>query len=306
MNQKPASLTSLPNGVEEVSVNEYSHRVSAFQKYWQRFSSNPTAVIGALIVLSVIFSALLAPWVSPYADQIGSYVNFRARHLPPSSEYWFGTDNVGRDIFTRVIFGYQVSLKLVFGVLGIAIPIGVTLGLLAAYAGGWVEFTIMRLNDMLLAVPPLALALAITAVLEPNLTNAMIAISFLWWNWHCRLVYRLAKSLMTEDFIEAAKMAGASHFHILSKELLPNCMGAITVKSTLDAGFVILFGATLSFLGLGVQPPTPDLGTMVASGAEYLPEYWWEALIPGAAVLYAIFGFNLLGDGLRDMLDVEV
>ncbi|MBD1559098.1 ABC transporter permease [Vibrio sp. S9_S30] len=289
-----------------MSVNEYSQAITSFQKYWRRFSANPMAIIGALMVLSVVLSALLAPWISPYADQVGSYVNFRARHLAPSSEYWFGTDNVGRDIFTRVIFGYQVSLKLVLGVLGIAIPIGVTLGLLAAYAGGWVEFTIMRLNDMLLAVPPLALALAITAVLEPNLTNAMIAISFLWWNWHWRLVYRLAKSLMTEEFIEAAKMAGASPYHILVKELLPNCMGAITVKATLDAGFVILFGATLSFLGLGVQPPTPDLGTMVASGAEYLPEYWWEALLPGAAVLYAIFGFNLLGDGLRDMLDVEV
>ncbi|WP_194717420.1 ABC transporter permease [Vibrio sp. S9_S30] len=306
MDRNSNSLTTLPNGSEEVSVNEYSQAITSFQKYWRRFSANPMAIIGALMVLSVVLSALLAPWISPYADQVGSYVNFRARHLAPSSEYWFGTDNVGRDIFTRVIFGYQVSLKLVLGVLGIAIPIGVTLGLLAAYAGGWVEFTIMRLNDMLLAVPPLALALAITAVLEPNLTNAMIAISFLWWNWHWRLVYRLAKSLMTEEFIEAAKMAGASPYHILVKELLPNCMGAITVKATLDAGFVILFGATLSFLGLGVQPPTPDLGTMVASGAEYLPEYWWEALLPGAAVLYAIFGFNLLGDGLRDMLDVEV
>ncbi|WP_104399222.1 ABC transporter permease [Vibrio penaeicida] len=306
MEHKSNSLTTLPNGSDEVSVNEFSQTTTSFQKYWRRFAANPMAIIGALMVLSVVLSALLAPWISPYAEQVGSYVNFRARHLAPSSEYWFGTDNVGRDIFTRVIFGYQVSLKLVFGVLGIAIPIGVTLGLLAAYAGGWVEFTIMRLNDMLLAVPPLALALAITAVLEPNLTNAMIAISFLWWNWHCRLVYRLAKSLMTEEFIEAAKMAGASPYHILVKELLPNCMGAITVKATLDAGFVILFGATLSFLGLGVQPPTPDLGTMVASGAEYLPEYWWEALLPGAAVLYAIFGFNLLGDGLRDMLDVEV
>ena len=185
-------------------------------------------------------------------------------------------------------------------------PFGVLLGLCAGYFGGKVEWVIMRFTDIMLAIPPLAMALAITAVLSPNLINAMIAITMLWWTWHTRLIFRIVRAQMAEDYVEAAKVAGASHVHIMFRELLPNCVSAISVKISLDAGFVILFGAALSFLGLGVQPPTPDLGTMVSTGSEYLPEYWWEALMPGLAVLYVILGFNLLGDGLRDMMDVEV
>ncbi|MGX9418896.1 ABC transporter permease [Vibrio sp. WJH972] len=296
----------LPNGLNEYSMESATKQYSNFGRAWYRFSRNYTAVIGLIIVLSVVLLAIFAPMFSPYPEHAGSFVNFRARHLAPSMEYWMGTDNVGRDILSRVIFGYRISLTLVVGVLAISVPVGVLLGIIAAYAGGWLEQVIMRFNDMLLAVPPLALALAITSILEPSLINAMIAISFLWWNWHCRLIYRLAKSIVTEDFIEAARLSGASHWHIITKEILPNCIAAISVKTTLDAGFVILFGATLSFLGLGVQPPTPDLGTMVSTGSSYLPEYWWEAIMPGLAILYAIIGFNLLGDGLRDFFDVEV
>jgi peptide/nickel transport system permease protein len=164
----------------------------------------------------------------------------------------------------------------------------------------------MRFTDIMLALPPLAMALAITAVLSPNLINAMIAITLLWWTWHTRLIFRIVKAQMNEDYVEAARVAGASHTHILFKELLPNCISAVAVKISRDAGYVIIFGAALSFLGLGVQPPTPDLGTMVATGSEYLPEMWWQAVMPGLAILYAILGFNLLGDGLRDMLDVEL
>ena len=220
--------------------------------------------------------------------------------------FLFGTDKFGRDVLSRVIFGYRVSLGLVIGVLGVAVPFGVILGLVAGYFGGWIETIIMRFTDVMLALPPLAMALAITAVLSPNLINAMVAITLLWWTWHTRLIYRIVKSQMNEDYVEAALVAGASHTHILFKELLPNCFSAVAVKISLDAGFVILFGAALSFLGLGVQPPTPDLGTMVATGSEYMPEMWWQAVMPGLAILYAILGFNLLGDGLRDMLDVEL
>lgn len=296
----------LPNELHEYSMESATKQYSNFGRAWYRFSRNHTAVLGLIIVISVVLLAIFAPLLAPNPEHAGTFVNFRARHLAPNMEYWMGTDNVGRDIFSRVIFGYRVSLALVVGVLSLSVPIGVLLGIVAAYAGGWIEQVIMRLNDMLLAVPPLALALAITSILEPSLVNAMFAISFLWWNWHCRLIYRLAKSIVTEDFIEAAQLSGASHWHIVSKEILPNCIAAISVKTTLDAGFVILFGATLSFLGLGVQPPTPDLGTMVSTGANYLPEYWWEAIMPSLAILYAILGFNLLGDGLRDFFDVEV
>ena len=288
---------------EQASTERF---MTSRQMAWFRFRRNPAALIGATIVISVTMLAIFAPILSPSPQSAGSFVDFAHRHHPPSAEYWFGTDNVGRDIFTRVIFGYRISLSLVVGVLGFAVPFGVTLGLLAGYFGGRTEFIIMRFTDVMLAIPPLAMALAITAVLSPSLVNAMIAITMLWWTWHTRLIFRIVKAQMSEDYVEAAKVAGASHAHIMFKELLPNCISAISVKISLDAGFVILFGAALSFLGLGVHPPTPDLGTMVSTGSEYLPEFWWEALMPGLAILYAILGFNLLGDGLRDMMDVEV
>ena len=280
--------------------------LSSRQMAFYRFKSNPLALIGGFIVISVTFVAIFAPYLAPSPESAGSFVDFRNRHAPPSWQNPMGTDNVGRDILSRVIFGYRVSLGLVIGVLGVAVPFGVILGLIAGYFGGWIETIIMRFTDVMLALPPLAMALAITAVLSPNLINAMVAITLLWWTWHTRLIYRIVKSQMNEDYVEAALVAGASHSHILFKELLPNCFSAVAVKISLDAGFVILFGAALSFLGLGVQPPTPDLGTMVATGSEYMPEMWWQAVMPGLAILYAILGFNLLGDGLRDMLDVEL
>ena len=276
------------------------------QMAFYRFRRNPFALIGAFIVLSVVVAAIFAPFLAPSPESAGAFVDFRNRHAPPSWDHPMGTDNVGRDVFSRVIFGYRVSLGLVVGVLGVSVPFGVVMGLAAGYFGGWTETIIMRFTDIMLAVPPLAMALAITAVLSPNLINAMIAITLLWWTWHTRLTYRIVKGQMNEDYVEAARVAGASHTHILFRELLPNCFSAVAVKISLDAGFVILFGASLSFLGLGIQPPTPDLGTMVATGSEYMPEMWWQAVMPGLAILYAILGFNLLGDGLRDMLDVEL
>ncbi|WP_374619310.1 ABC transporter permease [Devosia sp.] len=280
-------------------------RLSNAYQNWYRFSRNPTAVVGALIVTLVVLAAILAPWITPYPEHVGAVVNFRARHLPPSAEYWFGTDNVGRDIFTRVIFGLRVSLLLALVVLGTAVPIGTILGLLAGYFGGWVEIVIMRMTDIALAIPPLVMALAVTAVLSPDLINSMLAIAALWWTWHTRLVYSITRQLRTQEFVEAAETLGASKAHILFREILPNCVSALSVKTSLDAGFVILVGASLSFLGLGIQPPTPDLGTMVASGSAFLPDYWWESVLPGSAILVVALGFNLLGDGLRDLFDVE-
>jgi peptide/nickel transport system permease protein len=278
---------------------------STGQRRWRRFRRNPTAVVGLTIVVVVVGAALLAPWITPYPDHVGAVVNFRVRHQPPSWHNWFGTDNVGRDILTRVIFGYRISLILAATVLGIAVPVGVALGLVAGYFGGWIETIVMRINDISLAIPPLVMALAVTTVLTPNLIHSMLAIAALWWTWHTRLIFSITRTLRQQEFIEAAETLGASKFHILFRELLPNCASAILVKTSLDFGFVILVGAALSYLGLGVQPPTPDLGTMVASGADFLPERWWESLLPGGAILFVALGFNLLGDGLRDLFDVE-
>ena len=280
-------------------------RLSNAYQNWYRFSRNPTAVIGASIVLIVVFAAIFAPLLAPYPEHVGAVVDFRARHLPPSFEHWFGTDNVGRDIFSRVLFGYRISLLLAVVVLGLAVPFGTLLGLLAGYFGGWVEIVIMRTTDIALAIPPLVMALAVTAVLTPSLVNSMLAIAVLWWTWHTRLIYSITRQIRSQEFIEAAETLGASKAHILFREILPNCVSAMSVKISLDAGFVILVGASLSFLGLGIQPPTPDLGTMVATGSQFLPEHWWESVLPGCAILFVTLGFNLLGDGLRDLFDVE-
>lgn len=288
-----------------MSMTPPATTLTARQQNWYRFSHNPTALIGTAIVVLAILAAILAPYITPYPDHAGAVVDFRSRHLPPSAEHWFGTDNVGRDIFTRSIYGLRVSLLLAFVVLAIAVPIGTVLGLVAGYFGGWTETAIMRVTDIALAIPPLVMALAVAAVLSPSLMNAMLAISALWWTWHTRLVYSLTRQIRAQEYVEAAETLGASKLHILFREILPNCIGPIAVKTSLDAGFVILVGAALSFLGLGIQPPTPDLGTMVASGAGFLPNYWWESVMPGCVILILALGFNLLGDGLRDLFDVE-
>lgn len=289
-----------------VDVTRETEALTPRYMAWYRFTRNPTAIVGALMVLSVVFVAVFAPLLAPYPEHVGAAVNFRARHGAPDLVYWMGTDKVGRDILTRVIYGFRISLLLVVGVLAVSVPLGAALGLAAGYFGGWTERLIGSLTNVMLAIPPLVMALAVGNVLEPNLVNAMIAITLLWWTWHARLVYRVSKSIAAEDFVEAARLAGASHWHVLTREILPNCISVISVKTTLDAAFVILFGATLSFLGLGVKPPTPDLGSMIADGRQFLPERWWGVLAPGFAIFYATLGFNLLGDGLRDMFDVEV
>ncbi len=286
-------------------MSDTSAPLSNAWQNWYRFSRNPGAVIGLVIVVVCVLAAIFAQYITPYPDHVGAVVDFRNRHQPPSWEHWFGTDNVGRDQFTRVIFGMQVSLTLAFFVLAIAVPFGTLMGLLAGYFGGWTETIIMRLTDIALAMPPLIMALAVAAVLEPSLTNAMLAIAALWWTWHTRLIYSLVRQIRSRSISRRQRRWARRRRISCSARILPNCVSAIAVKTSLDAGFVILVGASLSFLGLGIQPPTPDLGTMVSDGASFLPDYWWESMLPGAAILFLALGFNLLGDGLRDLFDVE-
>ncbi len=273
---------------------------------WYKFSRNRLSVVGLGIVGTVVLAAIFAPLITPYPKHASAFVDFANASLAPSSTYLLGTDVIGRDVLTRIIFGYRISLMLGVVVLSIAVPIGVGLGLLAGYFGRRTETVIMRITDVFLAVPPLVLALAIMGFLEPTLTNAMIAVAFMWWPWYTRLVYNITRSLRNEGYVVAAEVVGASHLHMLVREILPNALPSILTKMTLDLGFVILIASSLSFLGLGVQPPTPDLGSMVAKGATYLPDLWWFPVFPGVAILVIVLGFNLLGDGLRDMLDVDV
>jgi|TARA_B110000263_G_scaffold206456_1_gene187447 peptide/nickel transport system permease protein len=276
-------------------------------KLFYKYSRNPLSVIGLSIVTFVILLAVFAPLITPYPEHVGPFTDFANKSKPPSWKYFFGTDKIGRDIFTRCIYGYRISLTLGIVVLSIAAPIGVTMGLCAGYIGKKTELVLMRITDIFLAIPALVLAMSIIGLLDrPNLLYTMIAVSMAWWPWYTRLIYNLTRSIKTEGYITAAEIMGASKIHIMFREILPNCLPSLLTKITLDLGFVILVGSSLSFLGLGAQPPTPDLGTMVAKGASLLPDIWWYSLFPGFAILIVVLGFNLVGDGLKDMFDVDV
>jgi peptide/nickel transport system permease protein len=266
---------------------------------------NPLSLLGLLLVVMVVVLALFADWIAPFPEHRGAVVDFVYFNKPPSARNIMGTDLVGRDLFSRIIYAYRISLLLGVVVLAIAVPIGVVVGLFAGYLGGKVEFVLMRLTDVFLSIPPLVLAIAMMGVLEPTLLNAMLAVTAMWWPWYARLVYNVARSEREEGYVLAAEVIGASKWHISFREILPNCLPAVITKMTLDMGFVIIIASSLSFLGLGVQPPTPDLGSMVAEGARYLPDSWWLTVFPGLAILLAVFGFNLVGDALREIFGAE-
>jgi peptide/nickel transport system permease protein len=264
--------------------------------------SNPLSLIGVVMVAIVVLSAVFADLIAPFPTHAGAVVDFANFNKPPDSTHIFGTDLVGRDLFSRILFAYRISLIMGVVVLVIAVPIGVALGLVAGYLGGWTEYLLMRVTDVFLSIPPLVLAMSMMGVLEPTLTNGMIAVTAMWWPWYTRLVYNITRAEREEGYVLAAEVIGASKTHVMFMEILPNCLPSIITKMTIDFGFVILIASSLSFLGLGVQPPTPDLGSMVADGAKYLPDSWWLTVFPGLAILVAVFGFNLIGDTLREIL----
>ena len=292
-------------GKEMKSNRVYAKRVN-ISKSWYKFSRNPLSVVGLTVLIIIVLAAILAPYITPYPEHAGPYTNFPESGQPPNPRHFFGTDTVGRDVFSRVIFGYRFSLLLAVVVISLSVPLGIILGLIAGYTNRrWLEVGIMRITDIFLAVPPLVLALAITAMLSPKLLNQMMAISLMWWPWYCRLVYSVTSSLRNEYFVHDAELTGARKGFIMIRSILPNCVGPILTKITLDMGFVIILGASLSFIGLGVQPPKPGLGTMVADGAKRLPAEWWMTVFPALAIVLVILSFNLIGDGLRDMFAVE-
>ncbi len=274
---------------------------------WFKFSRNPLSIIGGVTVLIVVLLAIFAPYVTPYPEHATKpFTDFANASNSPSSKNLFGTDEIGRDILSRSIYGFRFSLTMGLVVLSLVVPTGVLLGLVAGYFQGTrIDTFIMRITDIFLAVPPLILALAIASVLEPNLFHSMVAVSLMWWPWYTRLVYGLASAQRNEFYVSSAEITGASTPHILFREILPNCLSPVFTKMSLDMGWVIIIGASLSFVGLGVQPPKPGLGTMVASGAKYLPDQWWISLFPALAIVVLVLGFNLLGDGLLDLFAAE-
>jgi peptide/nickel transport system permease protein len=291
---------------QEIKRLERESRLQNYGRAWYKFSRNPLSVIGIATIVLIVLLAIFAPYVTPYPKHAQAFTDFPNAKLPPSSQHLFGTDQIGRDILTRSIFGLRSSLLMGVVVLALVVPVGVLLGLLAGYfQGTWIDTVIMRITDIFLSVPPLILALAIASVLEPNLWNGMMAVSLMWWPWYTRLVYGLAVALRNEYFVTSAEVTGASTAHILFREILPNTISPILTKMSLDVAWVIIIGSMLSFVGLGVQPPEPSLGTMIADGARYLPDQWWIAVFPALVIVIVVLGFNLLGDGVRDMFAAE-
>ncbi|MGI6666694.1 MAG: ABC transporter permease [Bacillota bacterium] len=281
-------------------------RWEGLKRAWYKFSMHKTSVLGLIIVVVVAICAVFQPWLAPYPHHAGEFVDFKNANRPPCSEYLLGTDGVGRDILSRIMYAFRGAFTLGLGTLGLVVPTGVIFGLIAGYyKGRWISNFIMRITDVFLSIPPMVMALCVCAILKPTLFNSLLAIGVSWWTWYCRLVYGMASSVRNEMYVKSAELIGASRFHILFREILPNCFGAIFTKVTLDMGWIILTGASLGFVGMGQQPPIPALGSMVADGAKYLPAQWWVPIMPALAIMVIVLGFNLLGDGVKDMLSSE-
>lgn len=257
------------------------------------------AWLGGGIVLAWVLVALLAPWIAPYPADA---VEVTSRLLPPSAAHWMGTDTLGRDVFSRLLHGARLSLFAGFSVVLLGAAVGTLIGIVAAWARGWWDEGLMRLTDLVLCFPPIILALAIAAALGIGPVNTILAMLVVWWPKFARLARALALVQRSQEYVEAATVLGLKPRRILARHILPNTLGPLAVLVTLDLGNAILTFAGLSFLGLGVIPPTPEWGSMVAEGRE-LVEQWWVATFPGLAILTVVVGFNFCGDGLRDWLD---
>lgn len=267
-----------------------------------RLLRDPAGLLGVVIVLALLGCAIAGEHLVPYPDDAFDAKPWQ-RLEPPSAEFWFGTDALGRDVFSRTILGSQVALLIALSVVGGAMLIGVPLGLIAGYTGGWVSEVIMRITDVFLAVPQLVLALAFAAVLRPSIGSAMLALTLTYWPFFCRIVYGETRRVKASLFVDALQAQGASAPRIMFLHILPNAAPAVIVRATIGMGITILVAATLGFLGLGATPPTPEWGQMVAESRRDLPEGWWQSLFPGLAILLAVLGFNLVGDALRDVAD---
>ena len=268
---------------------------------WRRFTANKLAVVGLAIILALIIIAIFANLIAPYSPVEGDLRTMRL--LPPAPAHWMGTDDLGRDIFSRVVYGSRLTLYIIILVAVIAAPIGLVIGTVAGYAGGWTDAILMRITDIFLAFPKLILALAFVAALGPGIENAIIAIAITSWPPYARIARAETLTVRNSDYIKAVEIMGASPFRIVLRHVMPLCISSLIVRVTLDMAGIIIIAAGLGFLGLGAQPPLPEWGAMIASGRRFILDQWWVAAMPGMAILLVSLGFNLLGDGLRDALD---
>ncbi|WP_089173510.1 nickel transporter permease [Bosea sp. AS-1] len=277
-------------------------RLGQLYRQWLAFKRNPMAVAGLAIVILLLLVAALAPVIAPF-DPIAQALDKRL--LPPSSTNWFGTDALGRDIFSRIVYGTRITLVIVLLVVVTVGPFGLLIGAVSGYFGGWVDRLLMRITDVFLAFPRLVLALAFVAALGPGIVNAIIAIAITTWPPYARVARAETMVIRNQDYIEAMRLQGASRARIIWKHVVPMCMPSLIVRTTFDMAGIILTAAGLGFLGLGAQPPMPEWGAMISAGREQIFDQWWVATFPGLAICVVALGFNLLGDGLRDVMDAR-
>jgi peptide/nickel transport system permease protein len=296
---QPIQDTKESSAVATAPIKSSSHQETPLRDFLRAFLRHRSAVIGSVIILLFFFLAILAPMITPYQYDQRSDALLR----PPSAEHWFGTDDMGRDIFTRVIYGSRISLQVGFFAIAGSIIVGSLLGLVAGFYGGWRDTVISRLFDILLAFPSILLAIAIVAMLGPGLNNAMIAVAIINVPTFGRLMRSRVLSVKAEDFVLAARAIGMKNSCILWKHILPNCWSPIMVQGTLGFATAVIEAAALGFLGLGAQPPQPEWGTMLSDSREFIQLAPWTMIFPGLAIMLTVLGFNLLGDGLRDLFD---
>lgn len=291
----PASTTVEPLAAR--AVVEKPRTPSALRRFFAHSGLNSVAVfLVALVLLLGVFGPTLAPYSL-------TKTNPRERFTPPSAQHWMGTDNFGRDLFSRVIAGARISLQVALVVLSVAVVVGFVVGALAGLAGGLTDELLMRLTDLFLAFPALVFAAAIATTLGRNLTNTMIALATVYWPWYARLVRSQVLVLAKQEYIVATQAVGVPRARVVLRHLLPNVIPLVLVQISLDIGYAILSTSSLSFLGLGAQPPSPEWGAMLTAARDYVREAWWYMTFPGLALSLTVLGFNLLGDGLRDFLD---
>jgi peptide/nickel transport system permease protein len=276
-------------------------RLGRWYRAWMAFRRNGLAMTGLGVVLALVFMASIAPLIADPA--LANLQVLEDRLQPWSAGHWFGTDELGRDILVRILFGARITLTIVALVSLIVVPVGLGIGLPAGYFGGWIDAVLMRITDIFLSFPRLVLALAFAAALGPGIENAVIAISLTTWPPYARLARAETLTRRRAEFIEAAELQGASHLRIILTQIVPLCLPSVIIRLTLDMAGIILTAAGLGFLGLGAQPPAAEWGAMVSSGRQVLLDQWWVATIPGVAIFVTSLGFNLLGDGLRDVAD---
>ena len=278
-------------------------RLKRFKEIWQRLSKNKLAILGLIIIIAMILIAIFADFIAPYGyDEQDLTMAFQG----PGNGHLFGTDEFGRDIFSRVVYGTRISLLIGFVAVAIAVVIGVLLGAISGYYGDKVDNIIMRLMDILLSIPQILLAIAIVAALGNGLFNLMLAVGLSSIPHYARIIRASVLSIKDQEFIEAAKAAGSSDLRIIFKHISPNCLAPIIVQATLGVALAILTAAGLSFIGLGIAPPTPEWGSMLSSGRNYIRDYSYMTMFPGLAIVVTIFALNVLGDGLRDALDPKL